>query len=162
MNEEGSVSNPGVRFPPPFLFLVGLGLAWLLETRVARIHLVGSSASPRPIQLIGLAILIAGLVLILWGLYTFARVRTGIIPMKPATRIVEHGPYRFSRNPMYAGMATAYFGGALMINSGWAFVMLPLVMAALYQLVIRREERYLSSAFPKEYEDYRSRVRRWL
>ena len=162
MNEGAKVSHPGVKFPPPFLFLLGLGLAWLLETRVARIHLVGGEGSTRPLELAGLAILIAGLVLVLWGLYVFARVRTGIIPMRPATQIVEHGPYRFSRNPMYAGMATAYFGGALIINSGWAFVMLPLVMAALYQLVIKREERYLSSAFPTEYEDYRRRVRRWL
>jgi protein-S-isoprenylcysteine O-methyltransferase Ste14 len=162
LNNKPAPSNPGVKFPPPFLFLVGLGLAWLLETRVVRIRLVGGSASPRLLELAGLAILIAGLVLLFWGLSVFARVRTGIIPIRPATQIVEHGPYRFSRNPMYAGMATAYFGGALMINSGWAFVMLPLVMAALYQLVIKREERYLSSAFPKEYEDYRSRVRRWL
>lgn len=162
MTNEGSSSNPGVKFPPPFLFLLGLGLAWLLETRVARIHLVGGSGSTRLLELPGLAILLAGLALTLWGLYTFARMRTAILPMKPATRIVEQGPYRFSRNPMYAGMATAYFGGALMINSGWAFVMLPLVMAALFQLVIKREERYLSAAFPKEYEEYRSRVRRWL
>ena len=162
MTDEPRPPHPGVKFPPPFLFLLGLGLAWLLETRVARIHLIGGTASPRLLEQAGLAILIAGLVLILWGLYVFARVRTGIIPMKPATRIVEHGPYRFSRNPMYAGMATAYFGGALMINSGWAFIMLPIVMAALYQLVIKREERYLSSAFPQEYDDYRRRVRRWL
>ena len=162
MNEGAKVSHPGVKFPPPFLFLLGLGLAWLLETRVARIHLVGGAASTRPLELAGLAILIAGLVLLLWGLYVFARVRTGIIPVRPATQIVEHGPYKFSRNPMYAGMATAYFGGALIINSGWAFVILPLVMAALYQLVIKREERYLSSAFPREYDDYRRRVRRWL
>lgn len=162
MTNETSPSNPGVKFPPPFLFLLGLGVAWLLETRVARIHLVGGGASPRLVELPGLALLLAGLLLILWGLYTFARVRTGILPVRPATQIVNHGPYRFSRNPMYAGMATAYFGGALIINSGWALLMLPVVMAAIYQLVIKREERYLSSAFPEEYEDYRRRVRRWF
>lgn len=162
MANETSPSNPGVKFPPPFLFLLGLGVAWLLETRVARIHLAGGAESSRLVELPGLALLLAGLLLILWGLYTFARVRTGIIPVRPATQIVKHGPYRFSRNPMYAGMATVYFGGALIVNSGWALVILPVVMAAIYQLVIRREERYLSAAFPDEYEDYRRRVRRWL
>ena len=162
MTEPSRISNPGVKFPPPFLFLLGLGVAWLLETRVARFHLAGGSASSRLVELPGVAVLIAGLLLILWGLYIFARVKTGILPMRPATQIVEHGPYRFSRNPMYAGMATAYFGGALIMNSGWALVLLPLVMITLYHLVIKREERYLTAAFPNEYDDYRKRVRRWL
>jgi protein-S-isoprenylcysteine O-methyltransferase Ste14 len=162
MAGESKPSSPGVHFPPPFLFLLGLGLAWLLETRVVRIHLIGGRASPAGLEMAGVALLIAGFVLMLWGLYTFAQVRTGILPIRPAKQIVEHGPYRFSRNPMYTGMATAYFGGALMLNSGWALVMLPIVMLLLYQLVIRSEERYLSSAFPEDYEAYRKRVRRWL
>jgi len=156
------IPNPGVKIPPPFLYLLGLGAAWLLEDRVARIRLVGGSASSRPIELIGTALLLAGLLFVFWGMYTFARVRTGIIPIRPATQIVDHGPYRFSRNPMYAGMATAYLGGALIMNSGWAFLMLPVVMLAIYFLVIKREERYLKSAFPTEYGDYCKRVRRWF
>jgi len=155
-------ANPGVKFPPPFLFLLGLGIAWLLETRVTRIRLVGGSASTQPLELAGAAILLAGLLFIFWGLYTFARVRTGILPMRPATRIVAHGPYRFSRNPMYTGMATAYLGGALILNSGWSLLMMPLAMLAIYNLVIKREERYLTSAFPAEYAEYRRTVRRWL
>ena len=162
MTATPPLRNPGVKFPPPFLFLVGLGLAWLLETRVMRIRLIGGTAPTGALELAGVGLLVAGLLLILWGLYTFARVHTGIIPMRAATQIVEHGPYRFSRNPMYTGMATAYLGGALIMNSGWALIMLPFVMLALYNLVIRKEERYLSSAFPDEYASYRSRVRRWL
>jgi protein-S-isoprenylcysteine O-methyltransferase Ste14 len=41
-------------------------------------------------------------------------------------------------------------------------VMLPLVMIAVYNFVIKREERYLTSAFPDEYGRYRRKVRRWL
>jgi protein-S-isoprenylcysteine O-methyltransferase Ste14 len=159
---ESQPSSPGIHLPAPFLFLLGLGIAWLLETRLVRIHLAGGPASPEGLGLLGLALLAAGLVLMLWGLYTFARVRTGILPIRPATQIVGHGPYRFSRNPMYTGMATAYLGGALIMNSGWALIMLPLVMLSLYNLIIKREERYLSSAFPEDYETYRKRVRRWL
>ena len=162
MTATPPLRNPGVKFPPPFLFLVGLGLAWLLETRVIRIRLVGGTAPTSALELAGIGLLLAGLLLMLWGLYTFARVHTGIIPIRAATQIVEHGPYRFSRNPMYTGMATAYFGGALIMNSGWAVIMLPFVMLALYNLVIKKEERYLSSAFPDDYASYRSRVRRWL
>jgi protein-S-isoprenylcysteine O-methyltransferase Ste14 len=162
MSPETPLRNPGVRFPPPFLYLLGLGIAWLLETRVARIRLVGGTASTAPLETAGLAIMLAGFVLMLWGLLTFARVRTGILPIRSATQVVTHGPYRFSRNPMYTGMALAYLGGALSVNSGWSLLLLPFVMLGIYQLVIKREERYLSSAFPAEYGDYKKKVRRWL
>jgi protein-S-isoprenylcysteine O-methyltransferase Ste14 len=162
MSPETQLRNPGVRFPPPFLYLLGLGIAWLLETRVARIRLVGGTASTAPLETAGLAIMLAGFVLMLWGLLTFARVRTGILPIRSATQVVTHGPYRFSRNPMYTGMALAYLGGALSVNSGWSLLLLPFVMLGIYQLVIKREERYLSSAFPAEYGDYKKKVRRWL
>lgn len=154
--------HSGVKFPPPFLFVLGLGVAWVLESRVTRIQLVGGSANTKALEGIGLALLIVGLFLGFWGLLVFARVRTGILPLQPTTRIVSHGPYRFSRNPMYAGMATAYLGGALIMNSGWVLVTLPVVMLMLYRLVIAREEKYLLTIFPEEYGEYRSRVRRWL
>jgi protein-S-isoprenylcysteine O-methyltransferase Ste14 len=151
-----------VKFPPPFLFLLGLGLAWLLESRVERVRLAGSIPTVHTLELLGIAMLAAGFALMLWGLLTFARVRTGIIPHRPATQIVQHGPYRFTRNPMYTGMATAYLGGTFIMNSLWALLLLPFVMYALYNLVIKREEYYLSSAFPAEYGEYTKRVRRWL
>jgi len=162
MTADPKPPNSGVRFPPPFLFLLGLGIAWLLEIRLVRIKLAGGSASSALLEGVGLALLLLGLVLTFWGLVTFARARTAILPMRPTTVIVDYGPYRFSRNPMYTGMAVAYFGGALVMNSGWALLLLPLVMYALHRLVISREERYLSGAFPEEYGAYRKRVRRWV
>jgi protein-S-isoprenylcysteine O-methyltransferase Ste14 len=162
MTDPVTPRHPGVKFPAPFLFLLGLALAWVLETRLMRIRLAPTVATENATQLFGVALLVAGLMLMLWGLLTFARAKTGIIPIHPATQIVSHGPYRFTRNPMYTGMAAAYLGGAFIMNSGWAFVMLPLVMLALYRFIIQREEKYLSAAFPDDYARYRERVRRWL
>ncbi|HEX6576620.1 MAG TPA: isoprenylcysteine carboxylmethyltransferase family protein [Gemmatimonadaceae bacterium] len=159
---DSAPKNAGVHFPPPFLFLLGLGAAWLLETRVTRIRLIGGTASRSPLEIAGSAILAAGLLLTFWGLITFARARTAILPMRPASRIVTHGPYRLTRNPMYTGLSVAYLGGSLLMNSGWAVLLLPVVMLAVYHFVIKREERYLSAAFPSEYNSYRQKVRRWL
>lgn len=156
------MSNSGVRFPPPTIFIVAAIIAWLLETKVTRIHIVGGTASSSSLEIFGAILLLAGFGLIAWGLYTFASAHTGILPMRPATTIVDVGPYRFTRNPMYVGMTIMYIGGALALNWGWALILLPEVLIAIYTLVIRREERYLSSAFPSEYSDYRRRVRRWL
>jgi protein-S-isoprenylcysteine O-methyltransferase Ste14 len=151
-----------VKVPPPFIYVGGFLIAWLLESQVVRIHIVGGAASPEPLEIVGVVLAALGLGLVFWGLYTFARARTGILPIRPATKIVDHGPYRITRNPMYTGLAITFLGAALFLNFGWMLVLLPVVLIAVYQLVIRREERYLSSAFPDEYRAYRQRVRRWL
>ena len=156
------MDNPGVKFPPPFIYLLGFIIAWMLETRVIRIRLVGGDASTQSLRIAGLILAGVGLLLVFWGLITFARVRTGILPMKPATQIVDHGPYSITRNPMYTGLAITFLGAALFLNYGWMVLMLPVVMIAIYNFVIKREERYLTAAFPEEYGRYRRKVRRWL
>jgi protein-S-isoprenylcysteine O-methyltransferase Ste14 len=75
---------------------------------------------------------------------------------------VTGGPYRRTRNPMYVAMTLLYLGASLLMNGLWPLLALPVVLAALTFAVIRREERYLSSAFGAEYDAYRRRVRRWL
>ena len=85
-----------------------------------------------------------------------------MLPNQPASRLVTTGLYARSRNPMYVGLTLAYVGLALLTDRGWPLVFLLLVLVALHGLVIRREERYLSAAFPGEYAAYRQRVRRWL
>ncbi len=82
--------------------------------------------------------------------------------MKPASRIVDKGPYRLTRNPMYTGMSLVYLGAMLLLNWGWALVLFPLVLILLYRFVISREEAYLTSEFGEEYLAYCRKVRRWI
>jgi protein-S-isoprenylcysteine O-methyltransferase Ste14 len=136
--------------------------AWFLESRVSRFRLIGSGESTAPIETAGLVLIAAGVFLILWAMLTFVRARTAILPMRPASQIVDHGPYRISRNPMYTGMSAAYLGVMLLLNWGWALVMFPGVLAALYRFVIEREEAYLTAEFGEDYLSYCRRVRRWI
>ena len=162
MTAEARPSNPGVRFPPPFLFVGGGILAWLLEAQVRRFRFVGADASTAPIETAGAFLIVLGIVLIGWGMLTFVRARTAILPMRPASRLVDSGPYRITRNPMYTGMSLLYLGGMLVLNWGWALVVFPVVIVLLYRLVIRREEEYLAAEFGEEYREYCRRVRRWI
>lgn len=152
-------ASPGVRFPPPTLFAVGFLAGWLLHRLHALPLLPGAFAAREPA---GLLLLALGLACAGWGLLTFLRARTAIIPHNPASRLVTSGPYRFSRNPMYTGLTIAYLGLTLLLGSAWPLLFLPLVLAALVALVIRREEAYLLGAFGEEYRQYTRRVRRWL
>ena len=155
-------SGPGVRFPPPFLFVGGILVAWLLESRVHKLPVIPESVPPIAYRLIGYLLLLAGVSMAAWGMITFARAHTAIIPNRPASSIVDTGPYRFTRNPMYTGMTLVYLGIAVHLNSGWAFLLLPGVLFLLQRFVIRREERYLSEAFGETYDAYRARVKRWV
>jgi protein-S-isoprenylcysteine O-methyltransferase Ste14 len=151
--------GPGVRFPPPLLHALGFGVAIALQRAVAW-PLFAGHAVVRPAA--GWAMVALGLATLAWGMATFAKARTAIFPDQPASRLVNAGPYRFTRNPMYLGLSVAYLGGALIVNSVWPVVILPVVLGLLYTFVIAREERYLAEAFGGEYDAYRKRVRRWL
>jgi protein-S-isoprenylcysteine O-methyltransferase Ste14 len=155
-----TLTSPGVRFPPPFLFvagfLAGLGLNALLP-----FPLVPGGATPLSV-FVGWGLVALALLLGAWAMFTFAGARTSILPHKPAAGVVEAGPYRYSRNPMYVALGLLYLGLALWLNVLWPVFLLPVVYVLLWSLVVEREERYLEEAFGETYVAYRSRVRRWL
>lgn len=152
--------HPGVRVPPPLLFVAGLLVAWALDRGVRSLPLPG--LGPAASAPLGATLVLLGLAVVAWGIATFRRARTAIIPVRAASRLVASGPYRFTRNPMYTGFTIVYLGIAALMRSAWPLLLLPPVLAALVRLVIAREERYLSAAFGAEYDAYRARVRRWL
>lgn len=148
--------GPGVHFPPPLIFVAGYALGWL----VGRMWPLGS-ANP-VVEAVGAIVAGAGLALAAWAMSTFILAGTPIIPNRPATTLVTHGPYRFSRNPMYTSLTLLYIGLALATVTWWALPLLPLVLYVLHRAVIAREERYLTQAFGDAYLEYSRRVRRWL
>jgi protein-S-isoprenylcysteine O-methyltransferase Ste14 len=60
-----------------------------------------------------------GLVLTVAGVGGVIRHRTTIVPHHPVAALITTGAYRWSRNPMYTGLAIAYLGGALLVGSWW-------------------------------------------
>lgn len=169
MRDERKEEQPGeggrgaaIKVPPPgiygVLFLVGL---WA-ETALYRLRFGGDDGAPAGILAVGTVLFVVGLALSAWGLLTFLRIRTAILPFRPSTTLVTHGPYRFSRNPIYFGVNLTYAGGSLMLNAMWPLLLLPLAIVLMHFLVIRPEEEHLAERFGDAYQAYRSRVRRWL
>lgn len=153
------LANAGIYFPPPFVYLIGLGAGYGLSKWIPL-----RLASPEPSWMfdLGVALAVAGVAFAVWGMATFKRHRTAIIPNQPASLVVTSGPYRITRNPMYVGMAGFYLGMAFLLDTWWTFGLMAVVVVIIDRQVIAREERYLSSAFGVEYAGYTAKVRRWL
>ena len=97
-----------------------------------------------------------------WSLWLFARHETGLLPGDATTSMIESGPYRLSRNPLYVGLLALYLAIALLASSFWALVLFPTAAVLVLWGAILPEERFLESRFGEPYDDYRARVRRWL
>src|SRR2546430_13751775 len=149
--------RPAVPVAPPLLFvlpiLVSIALEWFVPTSF--VH--GAFRS-----LFGALIFVAGIGLIGGGYLTQKRAGTDPIPFNPSTRIVAHGVYRFSRNPMYVGFAFTTFGLAILVDSTWMLLAIPIGLVLTDRIVVVREERYLERKFGEEYVSYKRRVRRWI
>lgn len=152
-----SEDGPGVAFHPPFLVL-GLAVAgWMLFQEAPLPFLPGGLARPLGI-LLGLASLgISG-----WAVATLVRAGTNVPTHLPAKSLVRRGPYRFSRNPIYLGLALGFAALAAWLNTAWFLVVDVLFVSLITAGVIVREERYLLRKFGAAYAAYRADVRRWL
>ncbi|MDP8900226.1 MAG: isoprenylcysteine carboxylmethyltransferase family protein [Actinomycetota bacterium] len=155
-NGNGS-DSPGVIAPPPLIYAAGLA-AGLLANRLRPTPLLPRTLS----KVLGWPLVAGGISLGLWGFREMRRAGTNVDPYHPTTAIVEGGPYAFTRNPLYVGMALVYAGVGARANAIPAALLLPVVLHLVDRGVVKREERYLEGKFGDEYLRYRGRVRRWI
>jgi protein-S-isoprenylcysteine O-methyltransferase Ste14 len=149
--------SPNVIALPPFIFLGGLFVGFVIDWFLPRPFI--SEAYDLPVGLILIAL---GIFLIAWAAQRFADAKTEIDVRKTPTAIVTALPYSMSRNPMYLGMTIIMLGFAIWLNSLWILSMLLFVHFVLHFGVIAREEAYLESKFGRTYLEYKKKVRRWL
>jgi protein-S-isoprenylcysteine O-methyltransferase Ste14 len=146
----------GVIAPPPVIYLAFLGLGFVLEGLLPGAELPGWA------QWTGAVVIVAGAVLVISFERAFKRVGTDANPYRRSTALATDGPYRFSRNPAYLGMAITYIGITLAAEAPWALVMLVPATLLMHYGVILREERYLEGLFGDEYLSYKRTTRRWI
>ena len=146
-----------IRVPPPLMFGASFALGLLLQQQFP-LTLAGRPAT----AMAGVVVLAGGIAAVLSGVVAVHRAGTTIVPHHLVSVLLTDGPYALTRNPMYAGLAVAVTGGALLAGSWWPIVLLPVSMTAVQLLVIGPEERYLASRFGDRYATYRATVRRWI
>jgi protein-S-isoprenylcysteine O-methyltransferase Ste14 len=79
----------------------------------------------------------------------------------PPERIIDSGPYRYTRNPMYLGHLIFLTGLALTLWSWFALIVL-IARAIWFHSRVLHDEARLEKIFGAEYAAYRSRVKRWI
>ncbi len=148
-----------VRLPPPLVFLLLIGAGVGVRDLVVPPPLPGSRAVQFAVggALVALALAIGGSA---FGL--FKKSGQDPAPWKPSPSLVLTGPYRFTRNPMYVGMALLQVGVGLMLGNLWVVLLAVASLLVVHYSAVLPEEAYLDEKFGEPYRQYRATVRRYL
>ena len=155
---DATADTAQVRIRPPLVWalavVAGLALNWLVPLPFL--------PAAFPAGLIGALVFALALALFAWAIVTITRAGSNVPGNRPTTTIVESGPFRFTRNPIYLGMFFALIGLAIAFDDLWLLILLVPFALLIRYAAVAREEAYLERKFGGVYRSYRARVRRWL
>ncbi len=143
--------------PPPLVYLgailLGLGIDRLWP----------AAFLPPAVQYaIGTTAIVLSIVLAAIILHAFVRHKTNPIHHRPTTTIIDTGPFRYSRNPIYVGMTLLQIGIGILVDSAWILLMVVPAVWIIHRFVVLKEEAFLEQQFGETYLTYKQRVNRWL
>ena len=151
------MSTPVRRVLPPIWLVLGLISAYLLDRALPLLEYLRA-----PWNLTGFVPLTLGCLMAVMSAAAFKRAGTPVVPFEPSKKLVLGGWYRFTRNPMYLGLALVQLGVGMLLGSLGALLPFPALMAVLHFRFVLGEEQFLDGIFGEEYRAYCSSVRRWL
>ena len=115
---------------------------------------------PRPLRLAALFLWGAGFLLLFAGRFTMGdSFRLGT--PGESTSLKTGGLFRFSRNPMYAGMY-ATVAASVVYTANPLVILAGVFVIAVHHRIVFAEERHLLDVFGREYREYCSRVPRYI
>ena len=142
---------------------------WLLLV-IAYVLLVQGRRFPYPLSLIlipqtvssgwtGAVLCSCGLALAIWARLILGRNWSGVVTLKKDHELIQRGPYRFVRHPIYTGLQFMFLGTAIALGHLAAFIAVPLVFVSFW-IKLSQEELLMLKQFPNDYPDYQRRVKR--
>lgn len=145
---------------PPLLLVVVVAAAmstadiWIPQWRVALPLLAWVSIS----------LLVLGLGVVISGVLAFRSHQTTVDPTRPekSSGLVTSGIYTVTRNPMYLGFLLVLMAWGWWLGNLSSMPLIGLFVCYLNRFQIQVEEKVLSQLFSEEFEQYRTKVRRWL
>lgn len=157
MSESENSDHARVLAPAPvfyiFALVAGFAIHYLWPVTL------GSSSV---MTAFGLALVTISIPIVLFALLAMRRANTAFDARRSTIAIVVDGPFRFSRNPTYLSLTLLALGISLAFNSVWLLASAAVATGLTQWLVIKPEERYLTTKFGEEYCSYARGVRRWI
>lgn len=145
------------KIPPPVYLMVVLLTMMALNTWLPIARVI-----PQPYNYVGSVLVVIGTLMTGYAARLFNQAGTPLLPFHRSTALVTHGPYRFTRNPMYVGLVLITLGVGILQGSVGAFLPIPFFVWLIRTSFILGEERFLEGLFGDQYLDYKRSVRRWL
>jgi len=115
-----------------------------------------------PYNFLGFIPAIIGVILNIWTDNLFKKLNTTVKPDQNPSVLIDYGPFKISRNPMYLGMTLILIGAGFLMGSVTAFVGAIFFIAAMEMFFIPDEEKLMREVFDEKFENYRKSVRRWI
>ena len=145
------------RIPPPIVTLVfGLSIYFSRE--------IFQAVEIKYSFYIGILLLVLGLAILISAVRLFRKDKTTVNPLSPeqATKLVTGGIFKFSRNPMYLGMACVLSSMAMFFNIIGGIVLIALFCAYITKFQIIPEEKAMIDLFSQDFDQYKQTTRRWI
>lgn len=121
---------------------------------------LGAGPAGQAVETIGIGLFVAGHLLQYWSRIVLSRsFRLGAVRPRDDDCLIERGPYRWVRHPMYTAVLAMALGLGLSVQS-WPLLVLVAALAALIGRLIAVEEKQLLAAYGDDYERYRNRTRK--
>jgi len=105
----------------------------------------------------GFALTVLGLALAVWARRALGPFWASRIEIKNGHRLIQNGPYRLVRHPIYSGIVLAAFG-SMIADCDTGGVTGFALIAASFILKLRREERFVAAAFGDQWRAWRERT----
>ncbi len=110
-----------------------------------------------PVGVAADAIVLLGLAIAVWARSVLGGNWSSRVTLKENHELIQRGPYRLVRHPIYSGILLMVLGTAVLAGSLGAFLALFLCFGGLW-IKLRQEEKLLSKHFP-EYAQYQARTK---
>ena len=143
--------NPPVIYQSFIILMIAIYFA-LPATRVI----------PFPANLAGIVVFLLGAYMASSAKKQFQNKNIPIRPQDTPTALDTDGAFRYTRNPMYLGIAIGLIGLAVLLRSYINFAFPVIFLVVMDVVFVRREEEMLENQLGDEYLAYKARVRRWI
>jgi protein-S-isoprenylcysteine O-methyltransferase Ste14 len=136
-----------------------LPVEWLLPPALIAFRVGEIEAGWLPVRVVGLAVGLAGAVLLVWASALLGRLLIHEAAVRGDHALIASGPYRFVRHPVYAGYLALLLGSGVASLNAWVLLLWPVSLLGIF-VQAASEEQLLGERFGQDYARYVRRTGR--